>query len=215
MRKLALPALVACALLAASAPVATAKPVTAHAAASLGSKLSKVSGALKGLAKAVSQMKDVNTGQTAAINGVDTRVTTVVANLTSLSNKVDAVVTVATASLTKLQDALTSPGIGGQLGAAGSKLPGKQDATNTATPDTLPAGTVYRQIVVATATYPGNGIPAGTPVGARTWVKLAPPATAAPLDNAYTCTSAGSARQLGLPDGTISCTAANITQTNP
>lgn len=115
MRKLMLPALAACALLAAGAPAAGAKAQSA----SLGGKLSTVSGALKGLQKAVKQMKDINDGQTGAINGVDTRVTTVVANLTALSNKVDAIVAVATDSLTKLQagllalkDGLTTAGAG-------------------------------------------------------------------------------------------------------
>jgi hypothetical protein len=215
MRKLALPLLAACAVFAVSVPAASAAP--------LGKKLSQVSGALKGLQKAVGLMDDINKGQTGAINGVDTRVTTVVANLTSLNNKVDSVVTVATSALTALQKGLTDlaaavqgPGVAGQLGAAGSKLPGKADGTNTATPDSLPGGTVYRQIVLANASYPPGGtVPVGTPIGARTWVKLAPPGTAAPLDNAYSCTSAGVARQIGITDGAVTCAASNISATNP
>jgi hypothetical protein len=211
MRKLALPALAACALLAAGAPAVQAKPAKAHAAASLGSKLSKVSGALKGLQKAVSLMGDVNDGQTGAINGVDERVTTVVANLSGLDAKVTAVITASTAALTKLQDAalalkagletlgaaVQGPGVAGQLGAVGTVNPG---ANNDATPTTLPTGTVYRQIVLSTAA--NGGLPAGTPIGVRLWIKM--PNVTGLYSNAYTClsgrvnsTASGAAAQSG------------------
>ena len=151
MRKLALPLLAAFAVLAVAAPAANA--VTAK-------------GVIAIVNKAIAPLKDINDGQTAAINRVDDRVTTVVADLTALSNKVDAIVAVATDSLTKLQAALQGPNVGGQLGAAGSSLPGEK---NSATPNSLPTGTVYRQIVLASA--PGS--PAdGAPIGARLWVKM-------------------------------------------
>jgi hypothetical protein len=201
MRKLTLPALAACALLAASAPVATAKPVKAHAA-SLGSKLSQVSGALKGVQKAVNQIKDVNSGQTAAINGVDGRVTTVVANLTSLSNKVDAIVAVATDSLTKLQAGLVSLAQG-TAAAAGSGDPNNSATTTTATStvpavptSSLSAGTLYRQIVLAT-----GGALNTAPIGARTWVRM-PDVAAVGYSNTWVCTSAGTAPQASNVGGT-------------
>lgn len=100
MRKLALPLLAVCAVFAVSAPAAQS--------ATLGSKLSKVSGALKGLQKAVSLMDDVNKGQTGAINGVDARVTTVVANLDALDKKVTAITNAATSALTTINSALTN-----------------------------------------------------------------------------------------------------------
>lgn len=211
MRKLTLPALAACALLAASAPVATAKPVKAHAA-SLGSKLSQVSGALKGVQKAVNQIKDVNSGQTAAINGVDGRVTTVVANLTSLSNKVDAIVAVATDSLTKLQAGLVSLSQA-TAAAAGTGDPNSSSTTTGATSSvpavatsTLSAGTLYRQLVL------GPGALAALPVGARTWVKM-PDVTNAALggtvySNSWVCVAGNTstqARGLGVPASYANC----------
>jgi hypothetical protein len=98
-----LPALAACTMLAVTAPVAPAK--TAHVA-SVKSSLAKVSGALKALQKGVSLIQDVDKGQTGAINGVDARVTTVVANLKTLSDTVTAVVAQATTALTALQNGL-------------------------------------------------------------------------------------------------------------
>jgi hypothetical protein len=202
MRKLMLPLLAVCCVFAVSAPAA-------HSA-TLSQKLSKVSGALKGLQKAVGQMKDINDGQTSSINGVDTRVTTVVANLTSLSSKVDAIVAVATDSLTKLQAGLTTlaaavqgPGIAGQLGAAGTAAPG---TGNAATPSTLPTGTVYRQIVL------GPGGLSQVPVGARTWVKM-PDVTNPQLggvvyDNEYVCVAGNTTaegRALGAPANFANC----------
>lgn len=109
-RKLMLPALAACALLAVSAPAATAKPHKAYAA-SIASKLSEVSGQLKALQKAVSQMEGVNKGQTTAISTVDGRVNTVVSNLAGVSAKVDAIIAgvpAITAALTALKDGLTA-----------------------------------------------------------------------------------------------------------
>lgn len=105
MRKLALPLLAACAVFAVSAPVASAAKGKSTAA-----KLSTVSGAVKGLKKALKQLKDVDSGQTGAIGGVDDRVDTVVANLDTLGKKVDAIVAVATDSLTKLQAGLVTLG---------------------------------------------------------------------------------------------------------
>lgn len=105
-RKLLLPALAACSMFAISAPVASATTHKAHAS-SLGSKLSAVSGALKGLQKAVGFIKNVNSGQTAAIHSVDVRVDTVVANLDALGKKVDAITAAATAALTQINAALT------------------------------------------------------------------------------------------------------------
>ncbi|MFL5843661.1 MAG: hypothetical protein ACJ762_03140 [Solirubrobacteraceae bacterium] len=210
MRKLTLPLLAAVAMFAVSAPVASAKPVKAHTSASLGSKLSQVSGALKGLQKALNQMKDINSGQTGAINGVDNRVTAVVAGLDSLGKKVDAIVAVATDSLTKLQAGLVSlaaavqgAGVAGQLGAAGTAAPG---AANTATPAALPTGTVYRQIVLSSASL--GPLPAGTPVGARTYVKN--PDVAGLYSNSWTCVGAGVSNEVFAASGgaaSVSCTA--------
>lgn len=210
-RKLSLPLLVVGMMLMAAAP----------ASAGIGKRVGTLAGKIGALQSDLQNLRDTSDGQTAAINRNGDRITesqTAIGNLQAL---VKGVITTATASLTALEKGLTDlaaavkgPTVGGQLAAAGSKLPGKADGTNTATPDALPAGTVYRQIVVATASYPG-GVPAGTPIGARTWVKLAPPATAAPLDNAYSCVGAGVARQIGMPDGTVTCAAANIAATNP
>src|SRR5689334_21948738 len=93
MRKLALPLLAVFAVFAVSAPAANA--VTAK-------------GVIAIVTKAIAPLKDVNSGQTKAINDVDTRVDTVVKNVESLSNKVNAVITVATDSLTKLQAGIVS-----------------------------------------------------------------------------------------------------------
>jgi hypothetical protein len=204
-----LPALAACTMLAVTAPVAPAK--TAHVA-SVKSSLAKVSGTLKALQKGVSLIQDVDKGQTGAINGVDARVTTVVANLKSLSDTVAAVVATATTALTQLKDGLTAagagltalsaavqgPGIAGQLGAAGTAAPG---TANTATPATLPTGTMYRQIVLSTA----GAFPAGTPIGARTWIRM-PDVVSLGYSNTYVCTSAGAtAAALGSGYTSLTC----------
>jgi hypothetical protein len=109
-RKLMLPALAACALLAVSAPVAPAKSHKAHAA-SLASALSTLSGAVKGLKKGLKNVENVNSGQTGAINGVDGRVTAVVANLAVVKATVDAIVAGVPAivnGLTAINAALTN-----------------------------------------------------------------------------------------------------------
>lgn len=215
-RKLLLP-LIATAALGVTAPVA---------GAAKGSALGKLAGRIGMLEANAERNNDINAGQTAAINTNGDRITDSQNAIGSLQAQVKAIIEAATTQiqpalvalkdgLTKLSTAVQGPGIAGQLGAAGSKLPGKSDTSNTATPDALPAGTVYRQIVLATASYPGGAVPAGTPIGARTWVKLAPPGTAAPLDNAYSCVGSGVARQIGIPDGAVTCTAANISTTNP
>lgn len=187
-RKLLLPALAACSLLAISAPAANA--ITAK-------------GVIGIVNKAIAPIKDINAGQTKAINDVDTRVTTVVANLTALSDKVDVIVKVATDSLLKLQAALQGPTVGGQLAAAGSALPG---SANSATPTALPTGTVYRQIVLQ------SGGPAdGAPIGARTWVKM-PAVTNIYSDNTWVCTSGRGTNRVagGAFDGNAACPASAV-----
>ena len=186
----------ACApLLAAFAVIA----VTAPAANAVSAK-----GAIKIVNAAIQPIVDINDGQTAAINRVDDRVTTVVADLTALSNKVDAIVAVATDSLTKLQAALQSPGVGGQLGAAGTALPG---SSNAATPTALPTGTIYRQIVLANGTGPFAAAN-GAPIGARTWVKM-PAVTNIYSNNTWVCTSAGKTGKVagGALDSQVDCPA--------
>src|SRR3954452_11340538 len=108
-RKLMLPALAACALLAVSAPVTTAKPVKAHAV-SLKKSLNKLASSIGSLKSQVKQINDTNSGQTGAINGVDKRVDTVVGNLTALSATVTAIVNgvpAITSGLLALKDGLT------------------------------------------------------------------------------------------------------------
>ena len=73
MRKLLLPALAACALLAAGAPVASAHK--SHVATvSLGTKLSRAAGAIKGLEKTVKALFNNDAGQKDAIHTVDGKV---------------------------------------------------------------------------------------------------------------------------------------------
>ena len=96
-RKLALPVLAACALFAVSAPAANAI---------------SAGGVIKIIQKALKPIQDVNAGQTAAINGVDKRVDTVVSNLAGVSAKVDAILAAATntiqPALLALKDGLTA-----------------------------------------------------------------------------------------------------------
>jgi hypothetical protein len=201
MRKLALPLLAACAVFAVSVPAASAAP--------LGKKLSQVSGALKGLQKAVGLMDDINKGQTGSIHDVDTRVTTVVGNLTSLNNKVDAVVAVATDALTKLQAGLTGLAQS-TAAAAGSGDPNSATTTTTETSSipavktsTLATGTLYRQIVLSTGAR--GPVPVGAPIGARTWIKM-PDVAALSYSNTWVCTSAGQTSTATAVGYAVSCT---------
>lgn len=215
-RKLMLPALAACCLLAVGAPLASARTHHAHASSKskisnkvhkLGVKVSGIGLAVLGVNHSIKALQDIDLGQTAAINNsiadaktlkgtVDAIVagvpaivdgltqlkdglTTVGAGLTTLANVVQ---TQIGPGLTALSTAVQGPGIAGQLGAAGASAPG---SSNSATPSTLPTGTVYREIVLSSA---ANGaLPAGTPIGVRLWVKM--PDAPGLYSNSYTCLS--------------------------
>lgn len=194
MRKLALPLLAVFAVLAVSAPAAQA--ITAK-------------GVIAIVNKALAPIKDVNAGQTKAITDVDTRVDTVVKNLAALSSKLDAILAVATDSLTKLQAGLVS--VAQQTAAAAGT--GDPNSTGTKTAETatvpgvktetLPGGTLYRQIVLSTGAR--APVPAGAPIGARTWVKM-PDVAALSYSNTWVCTSAGTS-PTGLFAGyAVTCT---------
>ena len=215
-RKLLLPALAACCLLAVGAPLASASTHRAHAAAKskipskvhkLGVKISGIGGTVLGIQHGIKALQDIDLGQTAAINQsiadhttlkgtVDAIVAGVPAIIDGLTQLKDGLTTVGAGlttlagvvqntigpGLTALSTAVQGPGIAGQLGAAGASVPG---SSNTATPSTLPTGTVYREIVLSSA---ANGVlPAGTPIGVRLWVKM--PDAPGLYSNAYTCLS--------------------------
>jgi hypothetical protein len=110
-RKLMLPALAACALLAVSAPLTIAKASTPTAYAAKANKsITKLAKAIGALKANVKQIRDTDSGQTGSIHGVDQRVDTVVANLTALSDKVTGVVAASTAVITQIVANLTKLG---------------------------------------------------------------------------------------------------------
>src|SRR4051794_7168711 len=204
-RKLMLPALAACALLAVSAPVTTAKPPTARAA------FISLKGVLGIVTKALKPIQDINSGQTAAIHRVDTRVDTVVAGLKTINETAVSLAAAFTASLTQLVQFTTLP-----AGTANPNTAGVKTASTSSVPavllSTLSPGTVYRQLVTLpdSATWPvpfdaaqaatvtaltAGGFPTTLPLGARTWVKM-PDVNNAALGgdfykNTWACTSGG------------------------
>lgn len=194
MRKLALPLLAVFAVLAVSAPAAHA--ITAK-------------GVIAIVNKALQPIKDVNAGQTKAINDVDTRVDTVVGNLRGLSSKVDAIVAAATDSLTKLQAGLIS--VAQQTAAAAGT--GDPNSTGTKTAETssvpgvktetLPGGTLYRQIVLAQNQR--GPVPPGAPIGVRTWVKM-PDVAALGYSNTWLCTGAATSQTGQAATYNVACT---------
>jgi hypothetical protein len=97
-----------------------------------------------------------------------------------------------------LNDALHGPNVAGQLDAAGTAAPGP---SNSATPSTLPTGTLYRQTVLST----GGSFGPGAPIGARTWVKM-PDTPAIGYSNKYACTSAGLTDTAAAGGYTVTCT---------
>lgn len=186
MRKLMLP-------LAAAAVAALG--VSAPAAHALTAK-----GAIKIANAAVKPLKDVLEGQDAAIKRNGTAIANVESAVGTLQAQVKGILDAATnqilPGLTALKDGLTAlkdgvqgPNVAGQLGAAGTSLPG---AANTATPSALPTGTVYRQIVLAV-----GGAGAGAPIGARTWIKLPEVAATGYTNNSWVCTSSGATGVFG------------------
>lgn len=180
-RKMLLPALAACALLAVGAPVASASK--AHASKS--SATTFLLSAVKNINKKVGALQDLSKGFQAAFGSIHSALDPIVAAAPQILSGLTALkdgLTQAADGLTKLSDAVQGPNIAGQLGAAGTDPPG---TSNTATPSTLPTGTVYRQIVIAT-----GGALAGAPIGARTYVKL-PDVAAVGYSNTYVCTGAG------------------------
>jgi hypothetical protein len=152
------------------------------------------------------------TSSAASLKGVQTQVNKAAKSLRALKiennvrfknveDKVDGVLAVAPQiidGLTKLKEALESPGVKGQLSAAGTAAPG---AANAATPSDLPTGTLYRQIVLST----GGAFGPGAPIGARTWVKM-PDVAALGYSNKYACTSAGLTDTAAGAAYTITCT---------
>jgi hypothetical protein len=173
MRKLLLPALASCVLLAASAPVASA--AKAHSSASA---TSFILTKLKTHSSEIGALQDLATGFKAAFASLNTSVSTILAGVPTIVNGLTALKD----GLTTLAAAVQGPGVAGQLGAAGSADPG---ASNTATPSTLPAGTIYRQIVIAT-----GGALNTAPIGARTYVRM-PDVAAVGYNNTWVCTGAG------------------------
>jgi hypothetical protein len=106
MRKLLLPALAACALLAAGAPVASAHK--SHVATvSLGTKLSRAAGAIKGLEKTAKALFNNDAGQKEAIHTVDGKVAALGATVQTILSGVPAIVNGLTALQTALQDPVT------------------------------------------------------------------------------------------------------------
>lgn len=215
MRKLTLPLMAVCALFAISAPSAVAAESTN---VKQYKQIGKVRSAVKGLKAAIKVIQDIDKGQTDTVNLNQGKLDTVSGTVNSILEGVPAIVNglqalkaglesagaglvalkagleSAGAGLTALSAAVQGPGIAGQLGAAGSAAPG---AGNAATPSTLPVGTLYRQIILSSV---ANGaLPAGTPIGARTWVKM--PDAPGLYSNSYTCTA-------GRINGTASGTAA-------
>lgn len=113
-RKVLIPTLAACIVLAIAAPAAPAKTHKAHAA-SLASVIGNLSGAVKALQKAVTNIQMVNQGQTASIHDVDVRVDTVVANVAALTAGVPAIVdglAQLKAGLVAIQDTLNNASTG-------------------------------------------------------------------------------------------------------
>jgi len=115
-RKLLLPALAACCLLAVGAPLASARTHRAHAAKSqiaskvhkLGVKLSGIGGTVLGIQHGIKVLQDIDLGQTAAINQS-------IADHTTLKGTVDAIVAGVPAiidGLTQLKNGLTTVGGG-------------------------------------------------------------------------------------------------------
>jgi hypothetical protein len=107
MRKLLLPALAACALLAAGAPVASAHKAHAAATTSLGTKLSRAAGAIKGLEKTAKALFNNDAGQKDAIHTVDGKVAALGATVQALVAGVPTIVNGLTALQTALQDPVT------------------------------------------------------------------------------------------------------------
>ena len=205
MRKLALPLMAACATLGVVAIPATAGVKLEK---KQNKSIGKLAGAVGGVKSAITNLENINLGQTSSVNSAHAKVD-------ALSATVTAVVTAATDALTKLQAGLTTlaaavqgPNVAGQLGAAGSALPG---AANSATPSALPTGTVYRQVVLIA----GTGTAAdGAPAGIRMWVKM-PEVTTPALysNNEWVCVSSkGTAKVAsGAFDAQTNCPAGTAT----
>lgn len=206
-RKLLLP-LIATAALGVTAPVA---------GAASGSALGKLAGRIGKLEADAKRAEDINAGQTAAINRNGDRITDSQNAIGSLQAQVKAIIDAATTQiqpalvalkdgLTKLSTAVQGPGIAGQLGAAGTSAPG---SANSATPEALPTGTVYRQIVLANA--PGS--PAnGAPLGIRLWSKM-PAVSGVYSTNEWVCVSSKATGKIGggALDGQVACPAGTST----
>lgn len=227
-------ALLAAAVLATGVAPATAKSPRAHRSGDVAQNnlLGDVFGIIQGLKKSIKLIRDVDTGQTAAINLVagnlrstaddlgagmkangaaiaatstavdgwaaklNALITTVksltdaapgiASSLSSLSTGLNTVTSVVqdtiAPNLVTVTDTVNGAVYKGQLTATGTAAPG---TGNPATPATLPVGTLYREIVMAS-----SGPLNGSAIGARTWVRL-PDSAAASYSNTYVCTSAG------------------------
>ena len=189
-RSFLLPALAACAMLAVGAPVASAakahSSAKAHSAASATPFLLK---AVKNLQSKVGALEDIAKGYRDAFATIHSALDPIVAGVPQVLAGLVALKD----GLTKLSDAVQGPGVAGQLGAAGTAAPG---SSNSATPSTLPTGTVYRQIVIATG---GNLNTA--PIGARTYVRM-PDVAALGYSNTWVCTGAGTSSVASNEGGT-------------
>lgn len=202
MRKLALPLAVCVVLGAGASPAMAAKSTNIKQNESIG----KLGGALKGVQKAISILSDINAGQTDSVNKAH-------AKADSLKATVDAIVAVAGSALPALEKglkdlaaAVQGPGVAGQLGAAGTSAPG---SSNTATPSTLPTGTVYRQIVLANA--PGSAAN-GAPLGVRLWSKM-PEVAGLYSNNEWVCVEGRGTGKVGggALDSQVACPSGTAT----
>jgi hypothetical protein len=181
-----LPALAACALLAVSAPVASAHK--AHTASSLSKKLSAASGAIKGLKKTVAALFNNDAGQVASIHNVDGKVVALDATVQTILSGVPAIVN----GLTALQTALQNPTTGlvglnlarpqfGTFASAGTIIGGTGQVTGASGPK-------------ADATHPAGGtyvVDFGNDVSKRSLNVAASPGLGAVVGEAVDCANAG------------------------
>jgi hypothetical protein len=213
MRKLLLPALAACALLAAGAPVASAHKAHAAATPSLSSKLSKAAGAIKGLEKTAKALFNNDAGQTAAIGRNGDSITSLGAKVQSILDGVPTIVTNLTQAgdgLKALQAVLTdtvSPALTSLGTAVQVTLPGAIASTAAA----LQSGFTASLTTEGTARATADATEAATRAAADTAeaatraaadTSLTPGGTFAPTGTANPNTTAPT-NDTTLPVGTI------------
>ncbi|MDX6641360.1 MAG: hypothetical protein QOF12_2371, partial [Solirubrobacteraceae bacterium] len=218
MRKLLLPALAACALLAAGAPVASAHK--SHVATvSLGTKLSRAAGAIKGLEKTVKALFNNDSGQKDAIHTVDGKVAALGATVQGILSGVPLI----TGGLTALGTALADPVTGlvglnharpqfGAFTGAGVIIGGTGQTTGASGP---------KANVISTGAVPGvYVVDFGNDVSLRVFsVNVFPPGpgTTVPSAGATDCGVSSSAAALcaaaegsGTPDASVNHVAIQI-----